>query len=172
MQNKKKNAISWYLAAVTSIAALFAMDQFTKHLAVQHLKGSSSFVLIPGVLEFSYLENRGMAFGLLQNQIWLFAVLTILFFVAIRFVFCRIPKTKYYLPAFLVLVVLSAGALGNFYDRLVHHYVIDFIYVSLIHFPVFNVADIYVTVSVLVFLLLYLFYYKEGDFSFLEFRKG
>ena len=57
---------------------------------------------------------------------------------------------------------------GNFYDRFLNHYVVDFIYVSLINFPVFNVADIYVTVSVAVFLLLYLLYYKDEDFAFLH----
>lgn len=70
--------------------------------------------------------------------------------------------------AFAVLTVLTAGAVGNFYDRFLNHYVVDFIYVSLINFPVFNVADIYVTVSVAVFLLLYLLYYKDEDFAFLH----
>lgn len=65
-------------------------------------------------------------------------------------------------PLYVTLVVLLAGALGNFYDRLFQGYVIDFIYFSLIDFPVFNVADIYVTLSVIVLIVMVLFVYK-GD---------
>lgn len=70
------------------------------------------------------------------------------------------------------LFFLTSGALGNLIDRIRLKYVIDFIYFSLIDFPVFNVADIYVTVSMIVLLLLVLFYYKdEDDFAFLSPKK-
>ncbi|MCI5649090.1 MAG: signal peptidase II [Fusicatenibacter sp.] len=161
-------------AAVCSLAAtmlLFLADQYTKLLAVRYLKDQASVVLIPGVLELKYLENRGAAFGILQNQYWLFAVLTIIYLAVVLYVFLKLPKTGYYVPVLVVLVMLTAGALGNFYDRFTNHYVVDFIYFSLIDFPIFNVADIYVVVSVLLFLLLYLFHYKEEDFSFLFHEK-
>jgi signal peptidase II len=58
---------------------------------------------------------------------------------------------------------MLAGALGNLYDRIVYRYVIDFIYFSLINFPVFNVADIYVTCGLILFVLLYIFFYKENE---------
>ena len=134
----------------------------------RYLKDQPSIELIPGVLELFYLENRGMAFGLLQDQYWLFAMMTVLFLIVMVIVFYKLPKTRRFLPLFAVLTVLTAGAVGNFYDRFLNHYVVDFIYVSLINFPVFNVADIYVTVSVAVFLLLYLLYYKDEDFAFLH----
>jgi len=94
--------------------------------------------------------------------------MTVLFLIVMVIVFYKLPKTRRFLPLFAVLTVLTAGAVGNFYDRFLNHYVVDFIYVSLINFPVFNVADIYVTVSVAVFLLLYLLYYKDEDFAFLH----
>ena len=72
----------------------------------------------------------------------------------------------------LTVCVLFSGALGNFIDRLVHKYVVDFIYFSIIDFPVFNVADIYVTLSVITFVVLLLFKYKDNDFDFLKRKKA
>ena len=66
---------------------------------------------------------------------------------------------------------LGAGAVGNMIDRVFRGYVIDFFYFSLIDFPVFNVADIYVVVSILVLVYLFLAVYKEEDFDFLQKRK-
>ncbi|MDY2937528.1 MAG: signal peptidase II [Fusicatenibacter sp.] len=157
-------------AAVVSLAAtilLFLADQYTKVLAVRYLKDQPSRVLIPGVLELKYLENRGAAFGILQNQYWLFGVLTIFYLAVVLYIFWKLPKTRYYAPVMGILIMLTAGALGNFYDRFTNHYVVDFIYFSLINFPIFNVADIFVVLSVLLFVILYLFYYREEDFSFL-----
>ena len=68
-------------------------------------------------------------------------------------------------------MVLTAGAIGNFIDRITQKYVVDFISFVLIHFPVFNVADIYVTVAVIAAFLLILFFYKEEDFDMLL-KKG
>ena len=64
-----------------------------------------------------------------------------------------------------------AGAIGNMIDRAVRGYVVDFFYFRLIDFPIFNVADIYVTVTMILLLILILFYYKEEDLEFLS-RKG
>ena len=62
-----------------------------------------------------------------------------------------------------IIIFLSAGAIGNYIDRVSNNYVVDFIYFSLIDFPVFNVADIYVTVAIFFLLILILFYYKDED---------
>ena len=75
------------------------------------------------------------------------------------------------MPLIVVVDVLVAGAIGNFIDRLVNKYVIDFIYFSLIDFPIFNVADIYVTLSVIALFILIFFYYKEEDFKFITKKK-
>ena len=71
----------------------------------------------------------------------------------------------------ILLVMIASGAAGNMIDRIRNEYVIDFIYFVIINFPIFNVADIYVTVATFVFLILFLFYYQENDFSFLSFRQ-
>ena len=77
----------------------------------------------------------------------------------------RTPVEKRYLPLRICMIILTAGAIGNFIDRLTRGYVVDFFYFSLIDFPIFNVADIYVTVTFIVLVLLIFFYYKDEDFS-------
>lgn len=149
------------------IAILVLLDQFTKHLAVLYLKDQPNIIWIRNVMELEYLENRGAAFGILQNQQWLFILLFFLFVTAVIIFYCRMPMEKKYLPVQILSLFLIAGGLGNLIDRIRLGYVIDFFYFSLIHFPVFNVADIYVTVSMVVLFLLFIFYYKEEDFDLL-----
>ena len=79
------------------------------------------------------------------------------------YAFGRIPAEKRFYPLHAICITLFAGAVGNFIDRVVHNYVIDFFYFSLIDFPIFNVADIYVTCAVVLFVILFLFYYKEAE---------
>ena len=154
------------------IVLLVAIDQFTKYLAVSHLMGKESYILIPGVLEFLYLENTGIAFSLLKNQMLLFYIVTVVISIAIIVVMTKIPNRKRFHILYFLLGILLAGALGNFIDRLIHQYVVDFIYFSLINFPVFNVADIYVTVSVAIMAILFIFYYKEEELSEIFEKKG
>lgn len=146
---------------------LTALDQWTKHLAVRFLKGKNPVILIKGVFELTYLENRGAAFGLFQNQRIPFLVLTMFVMAGILYVYVKIPKRGRFLPVRLISAGLLSGAAGNMLDRLFHGYVVDFFYFSLIDFPVFNVADIYVTVSMAILVILWIFYYKEEEFDFL-----
>lgn len=143
---------------------LVIFDQFTKHLAVSHLAGREARVLIPGVLELRYLENNGAAFSMLQNQQWFFYILTAVFLILAIWLMRKVPRyTAVFNPLLWSLAVLCAGAVGNLIDRIVHRYVVDFIYFSIINFPIFNVADIYVTVSVILLIVLILFRYKDSD---------
>ena len=144
---------------------LIAADQLTKYLAVIRLKEQAAVPLIRGVLELSYVENRGMAFGLLQNGRWVFLVLTVLAVAAFIFLFIRIPAEKRFRPLTVGLVFLTAGAVGNLIDRIRLGYVIDFIYIKLINFPVFNVADCYVTWTGVILAILLLFHYREEDYK-------
>ena len=73
------------------------------------------------------------------------------------------PREKKYLYLDYIIVLVVAGAIGNHIDRVINNYVVDFIYFSLINFPVFNIADCYVTVSMILLLILILFYYKDED---------
>lgn len=153
----------WLISTMLLIIA----DQVTKKLAVVNLKNQSGISIIPDVLELNYLENKGMAFGMLQGKQILFLILSIAFCIFLFYLLIRIPKTPYYRPLMVIGAFLAAGALGNFIDRLSHGYVIDFIYFSLIDFPVFNLADIFVVCGGIALVLVVLFRYKDEDFEFI-----
>lgn len=157
---------------IAGFIALTILDQWTKVLAVAGLKGQASFVLIDGVLEFYYLENHGAAFSMLQDAKVFFLVVAIAAMAFIVWFLHRMPLTGRMLPLRILAVCVAAGAMGNLIDRMRLGYVRDFIYFSLINFPVFNVADIYVTVSVAVLIVLILFYYKDTDLAWVEGRKA
>ena len=148
---------------------LIIMDQLTKHLAVVRLKNQSAYNLINGILEFNYLENRGAAFGVLQNQKYFFVFVALIFWGVIVFVLIKVPTQKKYYSLNILLVMIAAGAIGNMIDRVRYDYVVDFIYLVCIQFPIFNVADIYVTTATVILVFRILFVYKTNDFDFLSF---
>lgn len=152
-----------YLLALTGIAAAILLDQFTKHLAVIHLKNKMPYVIWENVFQLEYLENRGAAFGMLQNQRVFFYFSVVLITIVFFWFYKNVPMEKKFLPLRLCAVLIIAGAYGNFIDRIRMNYVVDFFYFKLIDFPVFNVADIYVTVATILLVLLMFFYYKEED---------
>ena len=144
---------------------LIGLDQWTKALAVQHLKGKAPFVIWDGVFEFYYFENTGAAWGMLKDKQIFFYILTIVFCVLILLEIGRIYRNSRFMPFIYTLFMVLAGALGNFIDRLSLKYVVDFIYVKIINFPIFNLADCYITVSVVILMLLLFFYYSDDEFE-------
>ena len=153
---KNRPGLKQYIFAALGVVILVLLDQYTKLLAIAHLKDQSAFVLWNNVFELHYLENRGAAFGIFQNQRWFFVIMTVVILVIVSWFYGRTPVEKRYLPLRICMIILTAGAIGNFIDRLTRGYVVDFFYFSLIDFPIFNVADIYVTVGVALFAILYL----------------
>lgn len=149
---------------------LVIADQLTKHLAVVQLKNQAAYNLINGILEFNYLENRGAAFGVLQNQKYFFVFVALIFIGVIAFVLIKVPAQKKYYSLNILLVMIAAGAVGNMIDRVRYDYVVDFIYLVCIQFPIFNVADIYVTTATVILVFQILFVYKTNDFNFLSFN--
>ncbi len=155
-----------------SMILLIALDQYTKYLAVINLKDRPAISLIDGVFELKYLENRGAAFGMLQNQKVFFVFVACIILVAICYVLFRMPDKKKYCWLHILLVLIASGAVGNMIDRIRLEYVVDFFYIVLINFPIFNVADIYVSVACVLLAWFILFYYSEQDFNFLSIREN
>lgn len=165
---KTKKGLYYMILQTAVVILLVVLDQITKGAAVSGLKDKAGIPLIPGVFELHYLENRGAAFGTLQNQRWLFLIFVFLILVGVIWCFAKLPQDRHYYPLRLIGVLVSAGAVGNMIDRIVNGYVVDFLYFSLIDFPIFNVADIYVTVSMFLLFVLLFTVYRDEDFSFLK----
>lgn len=171
MNNKKIENIQSYLLAVLGCAALILADQFTKHLAVLHLKNQEPFIIWKGIFKLEYLENRGAAFGIMQNRQVLFSLGAILIVCLIGYFYGRMPHTPRFYLLRICSVMVCAGAVGNLIDRVRQNYVVDFFYFELIDFPIFNVADCYVVVSCILFGFAILFYYKEEELSCFTHKK-
>ena len=160
------------LSLLCGSALLVWLDQYTKHLAVAKLKGQEPFSVVPGVFELLYSENRGAAFGMQHGRQGFFFVVGIVVLAAAVYVMVRMPSygcSRYHFLK-VCTVMITAGAVGNMVDRVSQGYVVDFLYFRLIDFPIFNVADIYVTTATGLLLVLFLFYYKDEDFEI--FRPG
>lgn len=155
-----------YAIGLIAVMLGVALDQYTKYLAVTHLK-NNPIPLIDGVFELRYLENRGAAFGLLQNQQMFFLIVGSITLILIAYLYIRMPQTKHFLLLRICMVSITAGAIGNMIDRIRLQYVVDFFYFKLIDFPIFNVADIFATVATCGLIILLLFYYKEEDIDIL-----
>lgn len=153
------------MKAIFACIILIAADQITKLLALQTLKEQEPITLIPGVFQLYYVENRGAAFGILQNRQWIFLIISAIVLVVLLWILPKIPEERHFLPLSICLCFIGAGAVGNMIDRIFRGYVVDFLYFKWIDFPVFNVADIYVTTASFVLVFLIIFRYKETDFD-------
>lgn len=164
--NKK---IVFIIELVFSII-LIVLDRLSKIWAVSNLKDTKGIELIDGALKFFYLPNgnTGAAFGIFKGHLWLFILITLLVVSLLVYLIYKLPFDKKFVPLHVTFVFIIAGGVGNLIDRIFYHYVVDFIYFYLIDFPIFNVADCYVTVSTIVLAIMLLFYYEEDDLKKLE----
>lgn len=182
----KKSMRNMGISGIIALILIF-LDQITKWLAVDKLSKGEPFVLIKGVFELQYLENQSAAFGIdlitifqnifkleyfennpaafLRAKMIFFIVITILVTILLCFIYRKIPSTPRFRWINITMILFVSGAIGNLIDRIVNNYVVDFFYFKLINFPIFNVADIYVTVAAFLFIFLCLFIYKEEDFE-------
>lgn len=159
------------LLLVISLIIFVAVDQISKYIAVDRLMGKDSIVFIKGLLSFTYVENQGAAWGIMSGKVNVFVILTIIVIPLLIYFFIRTSIGKKYTnkkKAFSFLqfieILLIAGAIGNFIDRIVNGYVVDFFQFTFIDFPVFNVADCYITVGAAMFIFFY-FLLDDNDFD-------
>ncbi len=136
-----------------------ALDQITKAVFTSWLSTlpNKTFPLIEGVFSFSYVENRGAAFGMLQNMRVLFLIATLLVCGGMVYILIR-ERGKMHLLMRVSLALILAGAVGNFIDRALLGYVRDMFYFELINFAVFNVADAAISVGATALILDILFF--------------
>ncbi len=160
---KQENSIRIFLLPAILVSLLTALDQLTKYIIISNFQLFESKPIIDGVLSITYIQNKGIAWGLFQGKIPVFLIFTAIILLFSFRIMYNVAGNKRYRLAKYVLITLIAGALGNLIDRISLGYVVDFIYFELIDFPVFNVADIYVCVSMFVAILALLFIYSNEE---------
>lgn len=164
-----KENFTWKRAFIAAFCftLLVLMDQWTKSLAVAHLMNQEPFIIIPKVFQLRYLENRGAAFGMMQGQQTFFILIAAVALSFICYTYFKLPWNRRFHYMRIIGLLIGAGAVGNLIDRIALGYVVDFFYFILIDFPIFNVADIYVTVATFSLAALIIFYYKEEELDYL-----
>lgn len=166
-----KQKRSFFTSFLIGFVILVGLDQWTKGLAVKHLMNQPPFVIWDGVFELLYSENRGAAFGMMQGKQFFFFLIALVVLAAVAYLLWKMPVTERYMPMAVCLMMVSAGAVGNMIDRIGQGYVVDFLYFKLINFPIFNVADCYMTISAFLLILLVFFYYREEEMACFSLHK-
>ena len=138
---------------------IIVVDQWTKWLVLKNMELGERISVIDPYLGWLSHRNRGAAWGMLEGQMWLFAIITVAVIIGILYYFHKHAKGQ---PLFqLSLMVLLGGAIGNFIDRMLRGEVIDFVDVLIpvvnYDFPIFNVADAALTIGV-VLMIIYIIY--------------
>ena len=151
---------------IIAVVILILLDQGTKFWALASLKPIHNMTLVEGFMDLTFVENRGVAFGMFSGQRWFILLLTGIIAVGLIWFYKVMPKKKEYFPLRVSLVMVLSGAIGNIIDRLFRGYVVDFFEFTFFEWPVFNVADIYVVVGVTLLALMILFVVKDEDLDF------
>lgn len=167
----RRRKITFICIALSLFALLLCLDQFTKLLfkSLNEKNGWNSTVLIDGFLYFRYVTNPGAAWGLFGDKSWgqtFFKVLTIVALIVFVVAYYYVCK-KGYKTLNIALVLIIAGTIGNFIDRMCYNYVVDFIsfVFGSYNFPVFNLADSYMTIGVIMAIVHFLFLDDNAVFS-------
>ncbi len=157
---KDKKIISGLIISIISMI----IDQAIKLLIIKNFELHEEKKVLGDIFTLYYIRNTGSAWGMLSGHTWLLVIISLLAIFIIGYVYCNIPNKKYTILRVCLALILG-GALGNLIDRIRLNYVVDYLYFKLIDFPVFNFADICVTVPVALVVLLCIFKYKGDDFD-------
>ena len=168
MDKKLVKQVSW--AGFLAIGLIF-IDQITKFLAIHHLKGNGEVSVLGEVLCLRYLENTGAAFSIFEDSSMFMTIVSILTFVVLGFfvyAYIKLLKVGEFRSERIALIFLFGGAAGNLNDRIIHQFVVDFIYVKIIDFPTFNVADCYITCAVIYIIIRIIYCMIKKKQSFID----
>lgn len=144
---------------VAIIALLIGIDQLSKVWALNSLQEIGSIPVIENVFHLTYVENRGAAFGMLQNQQWIFVIVAA---VASVFGLYYLYKKKVNLLGKSAIILIIAGAVGNAIDRVRLGFVVDYFDFRFIWQYVFNIADVFVVVGTIL-LCVYILFFEDKE---------
>ncbi|EGU69594.1 signal peptidase II [Streptococcus mitis bv. 2 str. SK95] len=133
------------------VLLLIGLDQLVKNYVVQQIPLGEVRSWIPNLVSLTYLQNRGAAFSMLQDQQWFFAIITLVVMAGAIWYLHKHMEDSLWMVLGLTLII--AGGLGNFIDRMSQGFVVDMFHLDFINFAIFNVADSYLTVGVIVLLI-------------------
>lgn len=139
------------------ISLILVFDIFTKYLSSFYFK-VSEIEVIKNILYFNYVENRGAAFGIMQNKQWFFILITLILIIAMILYILKVKPQDILLKLSLSFII--GGGIVNLIDRVFKGYVVDFIDLRIINYPVFNIADCFVVIGA-VLLCVYILFSKE-----------
>ena len=148
-----------YLFMILFVAGATALDQLTKFLVVENISLYGHVEFIPDVLSFTYVQNTGAAFSSFKGMQWLFLVVFIVFTAGVVWEFSK-KKMPFTTFERWCIAAIYAGGLGNMIDRLRYGYVVDMVKTEFMNFPVFNVADCFITCGCIL-LLVHLFFFNR-----------
>lgn len=147
------------ILSVVLIVLMVFIDRVIKYFCTLNLKSVNTVEIIKGFLNFTYVENRGAALGILENHRWFFIAFTIIMCFVLLYILFFYKNHDFWSKAACILII--AGGIGNLIDRIKFGYVIDFISISFFP-PVFNFADCCITVGV-VLALVHIIWPKKND---------
>ena len=149
-----------FLYMVLFAAGIVAADQFTKFLTVANIALYQDVDFIPGFLGLTYVQNTGAAFSSFEGQQWLFALIFALFTAGVVYEYFKKPMGFTTFERWCIAAIYGGG-LGNMIDRVRMGYVVDMIETDFMTFPVFNVADIFITCGCALLLVSLIFFNKD-----------
>ena len=164
MNESKKRSI---IILSVIFVLIVAFDQITKLIIINNYEVGEGTPVISGVFEILHIHNTGSAWGMLSGKTWFLTIFSFVLIAALVYVLYHIIGERYYRLLSVLIICILGGAIGNMIDRIRLGYVTDFLYFKLIDFPVFNVADIFVTVPVILLILVMIFKYHGDDLDVL-----
>lgn len=138
------------------------LDQYSKILAIRHLMNRESFPIVEGIFHLTYVENTGAAFSLLRDKTYVLTLVSLVLMGLVGYFWMKEVRNHPFMLLKLSIIMIMIGGVGNIIDRIRLGYVVDFLDFRLINFPVFNIADCFVVVGVLLYAVS-IYVFKQGD---------
>lgn len=167
---KKQNKFKNLIFALCVIVVTLSIDLVIRMLISKTFEVKEVRNLIGEYLCVYYWPNFGAAFGLLKGQHIFFIFIDGIISIFLIYLMLKLPKEKKFAVLCIDIGLILSGNLGNLIDRIINGYVIDYIYLPQTSMPVFNLADLYISIGSIIGAVLIIFKYKEQDFDFLSFK--
>ena len=142
------------------VAFILLADQLSKIWVVQNIPLFGHVPFLPGILRLTYVQNTGAAWSMFQGQQWLFALVFALFTAAVFYEYFKSPMPFTSLERWFIAAIYGGG-LGNMIDRVRLSYVVDMLETEFVDFPVFNVADCFITCGSIALIVHLIFFNKN-----------